>query len=349
MSVIQAADIADLVASTQKDLGKMKFTQIATSLQDYPAMRSLIRKNRVQFDSGTGIQRNVMLRHSGAARHAGLYDQDAVNVADVMATIDIPWRHSVTNYAVESHEVTMNTGGAQIVDLVKIRRTDAMISLTELMESTFWGQPSSDDNVTPFGILYWLVYSASTGFNGGNNSLWASGPGNLSSTTYANWKNYTAQYTAVSKDDLITKMRSAFRLCTWTNPVSIPDYDIGGMRRQIYVNEATIAALETIGEAQNDSLGRDLASMDGKILFHGTPVNYVPQLDDYGTADPVYMIDWSCFHPVILRGWYMKETGPKPAPNQHNVLVTFVDLSWNLLCTNRRRQALIAKSDPVSG
>ena len=33
-----------------------------------------------------------------------------------------------------------------------------------------------------FGVLYWLVYNASTGFNGGNPTGFSAGAGNLDST-----------------------------------------------------------------------------------------------------------------------------------------------------------------------
>ena len=42
-----------------------------------------------------------------------------------------------------------------------------------------------------------------------------------------------------------------------------------------YVNEDTMSSLEDLGEAQNENLGRDIASMDGQIIFRRVPIIWV--------------------------------------------------------------------------
>ncbi len=96
MAILQAADIADLIASAQSDLGRMRWTEIATGTQDHVAFNNLWRNKKVEFTGATAIQWNVMTQHSGAAAHVGLFGLDNVNVADVMQTATIPWRHSTT-------------------------------------------------------------------------------------------------------------------------------------------------------------------------------------------------------------------------------------------------------------
>ncbi len=340
------SDIIDLTTSTQKELGRMKFTQIAQRLQNYEVMSKIMKQDRVSFESGVGIQRTVMVDHSNAARHVGLYETDTSNVGDVLKTIDIPWRHTTTNYSFERREMIMNKGAEKIVDLVTVRRADAMIALAELLETAFWNKPvDSTDKVKPFGVPYWVVGSNSTGFNGTNPSGFSSGAGNLSSSTYTRWANYTAQYTTVNKDDLITKMRTAHRKIGFKSPVDISDYRNGkGQQYRIYVNETTLNALELLGESQNENLGRDLASMDDTIAFKRSPIVWVPELDaNTNETDPIYMLDLSTFYPVILKGDFMRETEPEKAANQHNVFVVHVDTSWNVLCVDRRRQAVIRK------
>jgi hypothetical protein len=39
----------------------------------------------------------------------------------------------------------------------------------------------------------------------------------------------------------------------------------------------------------------------------------------------------------------MCETGPVSSRNMHNVFTTFVDTSFNFICLNRRRNAVINK------
>ena len=77
----------------------------------------------------------------------------------------------------------MNRSPARLVNLLQSSRVDAMTDLAELMESNFWGAPaSSSDTLKPYGVPYWIVYNATTGFNGGHPSGF-SDVGSFSSTT----------------------------------------------------------------------------------------------------------------------------------------------------------------------
>jgi hypothetical protein len=339
---LQAEQIADLITTTQRDLGKLKWTDIYTPLQEYVALPSILNKEKVSFSSGTGIQWNVMVGNSGAAKNVGLYAEDSTNVTDIMKIANIPWRHSVTSYLFEVRELSMNSDPARIVELIKTRRADAMISLAELMESNFWGKPTdSSDEVTPFGVDYWVVPNSSEGFNGGAATGFTEVAG-LNPSTYTNWRNWTAEYAAVTKSDLIRKWRKAATMTNFMSPVAQPQYNTGD-RFGYYVNYDTLAALEEILEDQNDSLGNDIASKDGLTLFRGNPVRWVPKLDADAT-DPVIGINWGVFKPVFLKGEYLRESAPAKAANSHNSMEVFVDLTLNFECRDRRRNFRIQKA-----
>lgn len=342
---LTAEQIDDLVIAALRDLGRLKFQQIAQTIQEYQVLPRILKRDRVIFDSGRAIQRTIMHTTSGAARHAGLYEEDVVNIGDVLAQINIPWRHTYTNWGFEVREPMMDAGAAKIVDLVKVRRTDAMLSLAALLETAFWTKPETDaDLETPYGVPYWVVKNVSEGFNGGDPSGFSAGAGGMATGAYPRWKNYTGSYAAVSKADLIVKMRKAHRRIRFRSPVDINDYRNGaGDRYRIYTNDTAIIALENLGEAQNENLGRDLASMDETMTFRKHPIIWVPELDSQ-TDDPIYMLDMSTYAPVILSGDNLRETGPQQAGNQHNVRVVFVDLTWNMLCLDRRRQCVLYKA-----
>ena len=346
---LTAQQISDLIVGTQKELGKLRWTNIAMQLQDYVAMPQIMQKEKVQFDGGVGIQRNIKLKHSGAAKHVGMFEADKVVIANTLTTINTTWRHTTTNYAISRREINMNKGPQRLVDLVKVRRTDAMESLAELMEDTIWGTRSEDDDVTPDGIFTWLNRydgaNTALGFNGKKPDGWTNYPGGLN---HERFRNFTGQYTEWTKADLIKKLREAYRRINFKAPVATAGYERGAPRRVIYVNHDTISALEDLGENQNENLGRDLASMDGKMCFRGIPIQWVPQLDS-DNGDPVVMIDWSVIYPVFLKGEYMNETAMDRSPDQHTVFRTFIDLTWNLLCVDRRRLAILSKDNVAGG
>jgi len=339
---LAAENIADLVTTTQRELGRLKWTDLASDLQEYIALPKLMKGEKVQFDSGTEIQFNVMTDYSDAAENVGLFATDNVNVQDAMATAHVPWRHTTTNYAFDRREVAMNREPSKIVDLVKARRAMAMIGLTVRFEADFWSKPAtSADVVKPYGIKYWAPTNATEGFNGGDPSGFTAGAAGLASATYTNWQNWTAQYTDVTKPDLITKWRKAATYTNFKSPIDINDYNKGN-KYGYYTNYDVIGELETLLEDQNDNLGNDLASKDGLTIFRRQPVTWVPHLDSDST-DPIYGINWGVFYPVFLKGEYMVETNSQKAGNQHTVLNSFIDCTYNYKCCDRRRLFVLYK------
>lgn len=351
MSFLQADDIADLIRTTQKDLGRMKWTDLSYNLQEYIALPMLLQREKVSFQSGYGIQWNVATATSGAAKDTELYATDSVNVQDIMQIASIPWRHVTVNYAIERREMAMNRSPAEIVDLVRIRRNDAMIDLAKHMEDRFWSKPAnSADNMQMYGIPYWITMPANLGnteadvggFLGKNPVGFSSGAGNLDSTVYGQWSNWAARYSLFTQKDLIRKWRRAATFTNFKPPVPSPSYATGN-NYGFYTNYNVVHELEEYLEQQNDNLGNDVASKDGRVIFRGTPVTWVPYLEA-NTANPIYGINWGCLKPAFLAGEYMREEGPTAASAQHTVFVTHVDTTLNMMCTNRRLNFVLSQS-----
>ena len=351
MAALQASDIADLITTTQKDLGRMKWTDISYSLQEHVALPMILQKEKVSYQSGNALQWNVQTATSGAAKDTGLYAIDNVNVTDVMQTATAPWRHMTTNYAVERREIAMNRTPAQIVDLVKIRRHDAMSSLATHLEGRFWSQPTASETDRLYGIPYWITRGAPTaagGFLGGNPTYTAegTGAGSLDSTAFPNWQNWSASYTNVTSVDLVRAWRKASTFTNFKAPSPYAQYE-GPSNYGYYTNYSVIGPLEEVLEAQNENLGNDVASKDGQLLFRRTPVQWVPQLEG-ASGNPVYGVNWTSLRPAFLAGEYLREEGPNKASNQHTVFLTHVDLTMNLLCYNRRSNFLLSSGSDVT-
>ena len=71
MPILQADDIADLITTTQRNLGEMKWTDLSYTLQEHLALPQLLNKNKVSFTTGTGIQWNLMISTTGATKETG--------------------------------------------------------------------------------------------------------------------------------------------------------------------------------------------------------------------------------------------------------------------------------------
>jgi hypothetical protein len=268
-----------------------------------------------------------------------------VDVKDLLSSINIPWRHAQTAWAFERRETLMNRGQSLIVKVIEPRRVGAMINMAEVLEAKAWTCPDVSNETDPYGLPYYVVTNAATGFNGGAPSGHTTVAG-LNPTTFPKWRNYTSTYSAMTKADAIKKLRTAHRKIHWKSPVKIEELRGGnGDRYRIYTDEATVSEFEEIGESQNDNLGKDIASIDGVTLtFRRHPIVWVPYLDvNPAAVNPVYLIDHSTFYPVVLAGDYLRETSPEKKADMHNTFVTFVDLSYNYFCIDRRRNAVMYK------
>jgi hypothetical protein len=359
MATLTAADLSDLTLGTLADLKRLRFSQIATDLQRYEVMSHWLTKKRIMLAGGKSITRHLMYDvDDDAAEHCGLYEVDDVNVADHMTELDVPWRHAKTRWVWERRELLMQSAKAMIYDVVIPRRMGAFIALAKKLESAAWSVPSTTDKKLPYGLPYWIVYNATTGFNGGLPGSHTT-VGGVNLTTAPTYKNYTYKYTDATKEDLVRGWRTAKRKCMWRSPVEEHEYrGPKGRNYVFYMAESTVADCEDIGEKQNENLGRDLAPFSAKdftyndegITFWRHPIRYIPYLDDniVANSDPIYGVDHSTFDIVVLRGDYLRETAPKEQGNAHNNQLVWIDLSYNYICTDRRQNMLLAKADPIA-
>lgn len=337
-------EIDDAVLETQQHFIKEgSFLDLQTDLQDHIAVREMWKGRRKAFSGGVDWRFEVQTDHNHSAKAVGLFETDGSALTDVMVSGKIEPRHVNAHYIYDVREPSFQQGGRGIVDIVKSRHVQMMVSFFEYLEAVLWGKPTdSNDLKTPFGIQYWITRSTTTGFEGGNPTGFTAGKAGISQGTYARWANYTAQYASVSKTDLIRTMRRAHRQTKFRSPMSHAQPDLAAMSNGIYMNNDTIGLVEEAVEDQNMNLGNDIASKDGRAMFKGSPLIWVPFLDD-DSDDPVYMLDWQWLAIGVMAGWENNLTKPYRVADKHNVRRVDLDASLNMICTNLRRQAVISK------
>lgn len=342
-AAITVANMVDLTNMTLEELGQGRFTQLWPDITRYEVLPRLLKKDKVMFRGGDFIRHNVMLNDSDVARQVGLYDVDKVNVPDLLTHIRVDWRHTTWNWAWERREALMQRGPHEIVNLIRARRTGAMGSLVKHMEKLFWNAPTDpNDLLDPLGVPYWITDRSAAGA-GFVSDLYGSHTaiGNLSPTTNEAWRNYGATYTLIDEDDFLKKARDAYRDIFFETPLDVRDYRRGrGQSYRCYAGSTLIDALGSIARASNDDLGAELAEFDGTTTFKRHPIIYVPKLNSK-TNQPFYMINFDYFYIVCLQGDYMHEEGAMRAPWQHTAVVVHADMTWAILCDDRRRQAVL--------
>ena len=341
---IAYSEIDDAVLLTQNKLIKRgAFVDMQTDLTDHVAVREMWKNHQKQFAGGENWEFEVQMDHNHSARTVGLYETDGSSLNDTMQKGEVPVRHVNAHYIYDQREKAFQRGGTAIVDLVKTRYVGMMVSLYELLEELLWSKPTdSSDTKTPYGLAYWVTKAATEGFYGLDATGFADGRAGISTTNYPRWANWTAQYAAVSKTDLVRKMRRAHRKSRFRSPVSHSVPNLAGMGNGIYVNDTVIGLLEETLEENNMNLGNDIASKDGKTLFKSTPLTYAPKLDD-DSSDPIYMLDWKSLQIGVMAGWANNLSAPYMVPGKHLVRRVDLDASLNMVCTDLRRQAVISK------
>lgn len=348
---ISNSDLIDLQRTTLQNLPDLEF-EVALANQSYEVVNRWFKGDKIQVESGTSIQRNIFLDTTGNAKHVRLYQKTPINVADAQNLLTAPWCQVQTHYSIERREALRNRAPARFIDLLKSRRIDATVDLANLLELRAWVTPNNQsDDLNPRGVPYYVVKCATSavsvgGFNGitirfgdGSTSTVCAGL-DANTAGLAKWRNYNATYDAVNSD-LVKRMRRAFHATKFQSPMNATDLEKGnGQDFRIYMGLDTLTEYEDLATKQNDNLGSDLDKYHGNTSFRRCPVIYENQLD--GDVDaPIYGLNHKKWKPFTLDGDWMRESDPMMDVEQHNVMTTYVDGSYQYLMLNRREGGFV--------
>ncbi|NLW87296.1 MAG: phage major capsid protein [Planctomycetes bacterium] len=316
---------------------------------DYPVCNMWFAEDRVVFDGGTSIVRNVQLGENGSAKFTRPYEPASPTVVDVQGRLRAEWVQATADYSISRQEIMRNRGRERLISLVVSRRQAAMEDLANLLEDYAWQSPSGPaDDLHPMGIPYWIspITAAQQtaqeyGHQGGNPAGFLNCGGiDCSDAANQRWRNYNdswAQAGGEIGDDDIIKITRMLRRLRFRSPVFLNDIDGDSYRNlRLYTNEHVLESLEEYARLNNDSIGTDIGKYAGATVIKNLPVIWVEQLDADET-NPLYAINHACFHPFVMEGDFFRETGPMNSRRQHDVFTTFVDLQFNFICTNRQR------------
>lgn len=352
MAQLAASGIADLVNATLPNFPKLKFTDIISTYQNTQVLKRLMNKKKMMMQAGVdAIKFQLATDENHSFRWVGMYATDIFNSDDTLQQGSVPWAHATWNCVWDYKELLMNGNPLTIVNNMKLKRIRMFASAVIALERQFWRLRALADTLTMLGVPNWIVKTATDaatdatndGFNGTTPSGWTT-VGGLTPGSAAlgnKWNNYADAYANVTKDDLIRKMRRAAAKTDFQPIVdNIPTYN-KGKDYEIMTNYKVYGPMVEALEAQNENLGNDIASKEGKVTFMGTPVNYVRELDK-DTTDPVFGVDFGEFGFVGLEGAWMKTWTIPMIAGQHSVAAEGNDLTVNLVCTNRRKQWVVS-------
>lgn len=356
MAGISLTDLIDLQRTTTTNLPDMEF-EVALNYQEYPVCNQWFAKDKKQLSGGTSIERNIILDTSGNAKHVRLYQKTPINVTDVQKKVTAPWVQAQTHYSIERREALDNRKPSKYIDLLKSRRVDATLDMADLLEEKAWATPTdSSDDLNPRGVPYYISHlndgTTSAGAFSGQTIRYGDGTTSTtkagidgSTSTNSKWRNWAATYTTIN-GEFVKRLRKAFHATNFKSPVTVKDLDSGPRSRfRLYMALEELNEYEDLVTKSNDNLGRDLDPFHGATTFKRVPITYTPQLDTFtitggsGTSNssaPVFGINHYHFYPYCREGDWMRESDPMVDVEQHNVITTFVDCSYQYFCRNIR-------------
>lgn len=376
MAVITDSVFDDVLNTTLRNYSRGKFNDFASKFQYYEAYKRIIRSEGETLVGGSeGFTFDALTATDNNAAMVGLADVDDVNFSNGTKKGFIPWRRAKTAWTMERRLRLENKGINKLYDLVEVNQAKAEIALAEILENNYWGGPSSSaDLLSLWGVKQYMqlrdaatIASDAAGTTTGGFTTKVptgfSDIAGLDPVTLPRWRNWAGAYTQYTKPDVLTKMRVAALNCRFESPVDVPDYEKGrGNMMRVYVPFAVKLGLETIGEGQNENLGRDLASMSGdlqarfnsaSITFRGSPILPVPALNPtdlagnalaWGAHYPILMINYAWAGVKFLEGDMFRMSDAIMDPLRHNWTRVFTDATLNPYFFDRSRQACIYQS-----
>lgn len=315
----------------------------STLLRSYPGANRLVKKQVVKEQSGLDYRWPVNLQGSSAATTFGAYHRPVRTVSSHMGRASMTLKNLRTDFSFDEVEDGMNAGAHEIVDMIKMREQNAMIDLTDLIEGKIWGFADTTDEESPQGFLYYFPYCASQGFVGTVSGSHTTVAG-LNPSTYTGWKSFGDVYVAVTKDDLIYRIKNAMTETAFMNPLTnmmVPEFSSEKQQWGLYCNKDTLFEIEDKAADQNDNLGPDVDAMGGRAMIRGTQFTEVPKLsttsNSFSTRDPVFGVNWGEVQNRVRSGYWMKRKILKDDPAQPLSVSVDVYCIYQLIVHNRRK------------
>lgn len=351
---VSNSDLIDLQKTTLQNLPKQEF-EVALKQQEYHVINKWFQKDKMQLDSGTSIERNIILDPQGNAQHVRLFQKLTSNVPENQKKVTAPWVQVTASYAMERREVLRNRKPAAYISLLKSRRVTSAVSLADLLEDRAFRTPdSSTDDLNPRGIPYHLTkvdagvesvgdfIGKTVRYGDGSTTTVKSG---IDGATNPNWRNYAFTYTAINKE-LVKRMSRAFYATQFKSPVLAKDLKDGPLSNyRIYVPLAVLVDLESLAADQNENLGPDLLPFHGATSFKRIPLLHTPQLNS-DVDQPIYAANHDKFYPYVMEDDWMREDEPMNDVEQPDTFTTRMSGSYQYFCVNERLAGFVGSLVP---
>lgn len=348
MAGVPYASIGDLITSTLYDLPK---TWTDTLRQvDYPLTRLFFSKYKSSKDGGIGYEKKIRMTAKTTFQFVRPYQATATQHEDLLAVQRTPWTFYEQKMEFDERTKEMNSGGAAIVDNMKVERSGAYENAFNRMEDALGDAPlNSSDDLSLYGLAYWAptlelnVEDPEGGFNGktvyfrdGTSSTTRAGI-DLSLSRNARGRSFCGTYSGYADRAFFDLLRRAVTRTNFGTLAQIEgEKPAGSSPGDMYLlasHDMCDQIEERINKGPDDQKGDVERFTDPQ--FRGIKFIRTPTLANYAYS-PVYGIKRSKVYGIVLKGDWMREL---PAMNSQATPLTWVVPivgTCNLTCDDPR-------------
>jgi len=310
-------------------------------------------KDRVQT-RGDQLDGFAVLGDEDNSVMAGPWDDDAVTRTNIVQKYTLTWRYMRNFIMYNIMEKDINGPGlTRIYDDYLVHWKNCVTKSAELLvKKLLSGPASSTDTLNPYSIFTWLPLGTdnSTGTWNAYSAKYGDGstlyPGGITSnsTTNPDWVSWYGDHNGNIDLNLLTMLDDAVRQLSFAGP-NIPEKVMDDIKFDfaMYTTNNVLRSLNAFFANSDDQMGYRPDVYFGQTpAFKRIPLIYTPPLDTadtyrYGT-DPIVGINHTEIYPVTLEGWNFKVGEPYQYYKNHLVMVTPVDLAFQVWCNGSRKR-----------
>lgn len=347
MPGVQYTSIGDLIVGTLRDLPKT-FTDTMRQVE-YPLTR-LFYTQYVSKSQGTGYEKKIRKAAKTTFQRVLPYQATATQHEDLLVAQNTPWVFFEQKMEFDDRVMKMNSGGPQIIDMMKAERSGAYEDIFNNLEDDLASAPStSGDPRTPYGLPYWFpTLSLNTsdptgGFNGqtiyfrdGTSSTTRAGV-DLSLAANARLRTFAGTYSGYADEAFFDLLRRAMTRTNFGTLAHLEgDKPAGSSPGDMYLlasHDMCDQIAKRVNKGPDDQNGDTERFRDGQ--FRGVGFIRSPNFENFA-YNPVYGIKRSKTFGIVLKGGWMQEI---PAQNSQATLRTYVigiTGDYNLTCDDPR-------------
>lgn len=339
--------IRDFVTNTFPHVRKDKWKDISLDRQHHIVTQNFLSNGKFSSKGGQYLQEQLQVRNTGTYEHTGWYAPAKTKVVDLTETAQVPWCMARVSYAYSIYEDVWQQGPQQILRYISVRKHSMYNDLIDGMETDAFGGPTSPTEKPrrPWGLTHWFQRAASGqktfGHHGQNPSGFTDMAG-LDATVHSNWRNGTFEYATFGQLDFYSKLSEAIIKCHFRAPRSYAELDGGKAQYALYTTYPVLEQFHLAQTASNDNLQMDIGKYRSTPLFRGIPIEWVPAITNEGSAvrdttNPIYGVDKSSWHMFFREGKEKHLHAPMRDSNQPDVEKVYMDVQWNWMMTDRRK------------